>query len=164
MDDPANPIDDLEDIRHWVNPTREEIRQWAYDPDAVEPMQDWHLIIWGTADLQLLIDLASDPMCPKADYALWLLYGRVGDHARREGRKGLDRASYGLRDPDLMAYLSRDDTPSDAGVARWKQRSKALLNDSSLFDYEDWCWGRLRRTDEPWPSSSGSDQSERSTT
>ena len=65
-----------------LDPTDAEIRSWAYDVEAVEPVQDWDLIIWGLADPNLLAELASDSGCPTQSYFLSCLYGRVGDEVR----------------------------------------------------------------------------------
>lgn len=60
-----------------VNPTRDEIRAWAYS-GAVEPMEDSDVIIADLENLDLLLDLVSDPACLSRRYLLGTLYCLVG--------------------------------------------------------------------------------------
>ena len=41
-------------VENPLAPTETEIRTWASDADALEPMQDWHLTIWGAVDPGLM--------------------------------------------------------------------------------------------------------------
>lgn len=47
------------------DPTAEEIRQWAYDPDLLMYAQDEEAILSHRNNIPLFLELASDPNCPK---------------------------------------------------------------------------------------------------
>jgi len=127
-------------VENPLDPTEAEIRAWAYEADSLEPMQDWHLIIWGEVDPGLLVELAADPDCPKRSYFLWCLYGRIGDEVRTSRLDDL-----------TWATVDRSLTGGEAAVARWAARSTTLRDRPELFNYEDWCGGELARTADPWP-------------
>jgi hypothetical protein len=52
-----------------VNPTDDEIRRWAYS-GALEPMQDFDIIIADPEHLPTLINLVSDMGCHRHEYLL----------------------------------------------------------------------------------------------
>ncbi len=142
----AVPTCDNPTVENPVEPTETEIRAWALDADSLEPMQDWHLIIWGAVDPGLLVELASDPDSPKGPYFLWCLYGRVGDEVRT-----------GRFDGGTWDVVSRSVASDDPAVSRWAARSMTLRSRPELFDYEDWCGGELARRADPWPPSERDD-------
>jgi hypothetical protein len=50
-------------MRNPTSPTLDEVREWAFDTDAPEPIQDWDLVLtWQTEEshMRLFIELASD--------------------------------------------------------------------------------------------------------
>ena len=64
-------------LRNPSNPAEDELRAWAYDPDAREPMQDWDLVLAWQVDRGFLgrcVVYAADPSCPKADFFLDVLF------------------------------------------------------------------------------------------
>lgn len=69
------------------NPVENEIRAWAKNPEAVEPVQDWDLMLCNVDRLDLYLELASTDNCPQADYFLAALYLIVGDAVRTEFRR-----------------------------------------------------------------------------
>src|SRR5690348_6096400 len=69
------------------NPTENELHDWAYAPDAEEPVQDWGLRLSWQMDRGLLrrcVEFACDSDCPQADFFLDVLYLWVERIARRE--------------------------------------------------------------------------------
>jgi hypothetical protein len=120
-----------------VNPSGEEIRRWAYS-DAVEPMQDWQLIIGQSEHAETLIDLVSDPACPAREYLLSALYLLVGDSVRTDyhttSRDELDR------------LLAAADSIGDRWLSTWVSRSRRLMEMPSGFVYAAWCGGGLAST------------------
>ena len=55
------------------------IRQWGYDEELFLAEQDEDLLLGDISHFQVLAELAKDPNCPKADYALaimdfWLMF------------------------------------------------------------------------------------------
>lgn len=61
----ATADDAKERIIGSFDPTEEEIRRWAYDPDLLMYVQDEEAILSRRANIPLFIELASDPKCPK---------------------------------------------------------------------------------------------------
>ncbi|WP_035614885.1 hypothetical protein [Haloferula sp. BvORR071] len=52
------------------NPSEETLRKWAYAENLALADQEEDLILQEEAYLPLLLELADDPACPKADYIL----------------------------------------------------------------------------------------------
>ena len=107
-----------------VNPTRDEIRAWAYS-GALEPMQDWDIIIAEPENLDLLLDLARDAACPARRYLLGSLYCTVG-HCDHD-------------DPRLKTAATLAEASSDASVSTWGRRARHVLAYPSAFNRDDWC-------------------------
>ncbi|HEY8993837.1 MAG TPA: hypothetical protein VIM71_04075 [Lacunisphaera sp.] len=129
-------------MRSSSNPIADDIRRWAFTPDAEEPVQDWDLLLAATDQEDLFMELASDDACPNAEYLLGVLYFIVGDAVRTEYRTHSKAHIEGLlkkaeaRFPKRCIYL-------------WVQRSKYLMVHPESFHYDEWCAGILaRRKDE----------------
>jgi hypothetical protein len=128
MRDPANPIAD--DIRHW-----------AFDATAEEPIQDWDLILSTVAQTDLFLELAATNECPKADYFLAVLYLIVGDAVRT----GYNTHSKG----EINGLLKKaESSHSHRSIHLWTQRSRHLIAHPETFQYDDWCAGVLARQQE----------------
>ena len=78
-------------LNHPTRISREELREWAYDPDPTLPENAdadvWTLMLldWY-ADVRLYVDLVADSSCPKRRYFLVLL--RQGLRRKVQGRRG----------------------------------------------------------------------------
>lgn len=121
-------------MRDPVNPMHEEIRQWAYDPNAVDPLgQDWDLVISSPEYADLILSLASDDNCPNCDYFLNCLYILVGDAVRTGGRA--------MPFEDLEELFSQAEETGNSYLLRWVARSRKLLKHPESFDYHKWCTG-----------------------
>jgi len=120
-----------------VNPTDEEIRRWAYS-GALEPMQDWDLIIGFAWHAETLIDLVGDSGCPSRRYLLGALALLVGD-AVRTGYHTTSRE-------ELQRLLAIADSREDQWLSAWAARSRRLMESPSAFDYAAWCGGGLALT------------------
>jgi hypothetical protein len=57
-----------------VNPSPEQLREWGYDDDLYLTSQDEDLLLHNVAYLPILLELASDPACPKQYYATSIVY------------------------------------------------------------------------------------------
>ncbi|MFD4255863.1 hypothetical protein [Amycolatopsis thermoflava] len=115
----------------------EELRAWAYDPDAQEPYEDWDLMI---SDVELgptLVELVADPNCPHREYLLGVLYILSGDAVRTE----YWRASRA----DLEEVVRRAEQTSDQWVMTWARRTRALIAAPEMFEYYAWCDHGLAR-------------------
>ena len=115
-----------------INPTPDEIRAWAYS-GAVEPMEDWDIIIAEPGNLNLLMDLIGDPTCPSRRYLLGSLYCTVGhsDHA----------------DSRLISTATSAEASSDAWVPAWGHRVRRVLDHPSDFKRDEWCGWHSHRVD-----------------
>jgi hypothetical protein len=107
-----------------VNPTPDELRGWAYSPDA-EPMQDFDLVVAEPAMLPTLIDVVGDASCPKRDYLLGSLYCVVGHSA--------------LDDPRLRAAVDAALATDDPWLHTWATRTAHVLDDPTSRNRDDWC-------------------------
>ena len=119
-----------------VNPTADELRQWASNPDAVYPdeiPQDWDLIVADWSRVVLIVELASDEACPNRDFFLAVLYLMAGDCVRTPGGEA--------NIPDLRALLTRLEKTSSKPLALFRDRAAALFADPSKFEYDLWCNG-----------------------
>lgn len=120
-----------------VETSKEELRQWAYDPEAMEPQQDFDLLVVLLGLNDLVLAFAADDECPKQTYFLSCAYLIVGDAVRTdyhsESREYIDQFLADARNtqhPKLLEMVSR---------------AEALIVDPASFDYDDWCDGGLAR-------------------
>jgi len=121
-------------MRSPAAPLLKDIREWAYQENAVEPLQDWDLILsWRLHDLY--IDLAGSPDCPNQIYFLKLLYFIVGDSVRYNFKNHTEDS---LRD-----FIRKGAQGRPYCVHLWANRSLKLLQDPKQFVYDDWCGGKL---------------------
>lgn len=120
------------------SPSPDEIRAWAYTPDATDPCQDWDLALLWSGHEKALLDCASDDACPNRLRMLSILYLIVGDAVRSAFRS--------RPRPIIEGLIDRGDHYPHPSIKLWQTRSRALLRNPSTFDYEAWCSGRLART------------------
>jgi hypothetical protein len=107
-----------------VNPSTEEIRAWAYS-GAVEPMEDWDIIIAVPRDLPLLLELVGDGGCPARQYLLGSLYCLVG-HSDRS-------------DPRLEDAIRTAEATTEPWLTTWARRFRAVKERPDAFNRQDWC-------------------------
>jgi hypothetical protein len=117
------------------NPSAEEVRAWARDPEAVEPVEDWQLALSDARHDALYLELAADDSCAAQRYLLGVLYLIVGDAVRTDFRSA-------ARD-DVEALLVRANAYQHPEVRVWQRRSRDLLAGRLAFDYDSWCAGGL---------------------
>jgi hypothetical protein len=127
-------------FRNHLDPSEDELRNWAYDPAASEPAQDWDLILSWRLDRGLLgrcVECAADPGCPKAGFFLRVLYEWV-DAVARDDNFDFRRSMY---DGWLDAVKGiRDDR-----VRAWRHRARLLFQGVEPFDRERW-WAGFSQT------------------
>ena len=115
------------------NPTIDDVRQWAFDADASEPIQDWDLVLtWQTEEshMRLFIELASDSNCPKWRYFLDVLYFVIG-YGVRKGHMPDKHARY-----TKLIGLARG--CKDQYVKRWRHRAQLLIDTPDKYDDAEW--------------------------
>lgn len=126
----ANPVD----------PTADELRAWAYQPDSV-PLEsmpaDWDLLLSGDQLIGTLFDLAMDRACPARRFALHCLYIYAADGIRTNFRAHPRRR--------LRKFVEQAEQDGDELMAVWAHNTRVLLARPQLFDYRDWCEGGLVR-------------------
>jgi hypothetical protein len=120
-------------------PEPDEVREWAYDADALEPCQDWDLALCWIQHERCYLELASDKSCPKRRYFLALLYLMVGDAVRADFRT--------RPKPIIEGLIDLGDEYRHPDIQRWQERSLNLLKHPDLFEYHDWCGGGFARAD-----------------
>lgn len=126
----ANPVD----------PTADELRAWAYQPDSV-PLEsmpaDWDLLLAGDQLIGTLFDLAMDRTCPARRFALHCLYIYAADGIRTNFRAHPRRR--------LRRFVEQAEQDGDEAMTVWAHNTRVLLSRPQLFDYHDWCEGGLVR-------------------
>jgi len=115
----------------------DEVREWAYDSDALEPCQDWDLALCWVQHERAYLELASAEACPKRRYFLGVLSLMVGD-AVRSGFRNRPR-------PIIEGLIDRGNEYRHGDIKRWQARCRELLKHTELFDYDEWCGGGLAR-------------------
>ena len=126
-------------FRDYCRPTSSELRAWAFEPEADEPIQDWELFLvhafGDEAFAREVFELASDPTCPKRDYLLNLLYfvfQRLADS---------DRPGVGSYAESILRHAQSSHDPD---IKRLRYRARLLLQRPETYDSESWY--RDRRT------------------
>lgn len=122
-------------MRDPVNPYRSEIREWAFTKDALEPMQDWDLMLAHTPEFDLYVELTADDTCPAWSYFLQALYLIVGD-AVSTGYRSQPRDV-------IKALLTETRKYSRPHLHLFRQRSEKLMKHPETFEYNDWCTGGI---------------------
>lgn len=117
------------------NPTPDEVREWAYDPEAEEPCEDWDLALSWARHESALLECVNDDSCPKRDRLLSVLYLIVGNAVRSEFRS--------LPRPVVEGFIARAGNYRHPDIELWQRRSRGLLKHPELFDYPNWCSGGL---------------------
>jgi hypothetical protein len=108
------------------------LREWAYSPAAVEPQQDFDLLL-ATMPRRSHVEFAGDAACPKAEYFLRILYLIVGDAVRTA-------YSSDCRDT-IDDLLQAGRAQGSARVLAWVARSERLMLHPEEFDFDLWCAG-----------------------
>jgi hypothetical protein len=127
----ANPVD----------PRPEELRAWAYQPNAV-PLDtlppDWDLLISTNRLIGTLFELAADSDCPARRFALHCMYiyaaGGIRTNFREQPRRKLRR------------LVEQAEKHADNSLRTWAHNTKALQAQPDLFQYPEWYEGGLVRS------------------
>lgn len=128
-------------MRSPSNPIAGDIERWAFDATAVEPVQDWDLILSHCPYEPLYMKLAAASDCPQREFFLALLYLIVGDAVRTNYR------TRSLPDIERLLAFAEQEFKS-YWLYLWVQRSRNLLATPQTFRYDDWCAGGLARDQE----------------
>jgi hypothetical protein len=115
-----------------MSPDDQGLREWAYDPVAVEPQQDFDLLL-ATMPQRSYVEFAGDVACPKAEYFLRILYLIVGDAVRTD-------YSSDCRDT-IDDLLQAGRAQGSARVMAWVARSERLMLHPEEFNFDLWCGG-----------------------
>jgi hypothetical protein len=121
-----------------LNPTEHEIRAWASVPEAVEPLQDWDLILESDARDELYLELASAGIANRR-YFLHILYLIVGDASRPILEDDV-RTKLAARASRIVSAAAASNDPELTTLAT---RAAHLAAHPESFDYAAWCGGGL---------------------
>lgn len=110
------------------NPTQEEIKEWAYDKNAVCE-QDWELAVYDFKNIDLILEIVNDKNCPKRRFFLRCLYVFSGDIVRC-GRE--------LEIQKLRIAIEKASIFTEVWIVNWVKRTLNLLSDPSRYSYEYW--------------------------
>ena len=114
-------------------PSEDELRRWAYsisDPPA--PASWEHVLSWRMERglLRLVVELASDPDCPAADYFLGLLYTWVNTVAKDD--------EFEIRRSLYDEWLDVARGCRDSKVKKWRREARTIFQGQKQFDREKW--------------------------
>ena len=110
------------------NPTADEVRRWAYTPDADFPHEEWDLVVSLCPYDDVFLECAADVDCPGQRCMLGVLYVIVGDSIR---------SNFYMRDrSSIESLIAKADGHSSCAISRWQQRSRDLLKNPDSFDYD----------------------------
>ncbi len=126
-------------MRSPENPTREDIREWAYTEGALYPIPAWDLILTWTREFDLYVELAADDECPNWDFFLGVLYQIVGE-AVRTGYRTESKAQ-------IEEFLDMTKPFPKYRFHLLRERAAKLMANPDTFDFSDWCTGQLVRQD-----------------
>jgi hypothetical protein len=119
------------------NPEPDEIRAWAYDADAMCPEQDFDLALSWAGHEKAYLELAQHEACPKRRFFLGVLYLMVGDAVRTR--------FHVAPEPVVRGLIEHGNDYDHPEIRLWQERSRALLANRDLFDYDLWCGGGYAR-------------------
>lgn len=125
-----------------LDPTPEDLRRWAYAPDAEYPdemPEDWDLCVADIDRVDMLVELASDAECPNRGFFLGCLYILSGDCVR------LERCRHHI--PRLKQFMDALPPESPKEVQRWVRRTRHLIAHPESFEYGKWGRGDFAQTD-----------------
>ncbi len=113
-----------------MDPTPEELRRWAYS-GAMEPGQDFDVMIGELHLLPTLMELVADPACANRKTLLNGLYCLVGHEDRKDSR--------------LAEAVQAATASGDAWLRVWGERVEDVLQSPQDFRRDDWCgWQGFR--------------------
>jgi hypothetical protein len=117
------------------NPINEELREWAFDVDALWPEQDFDLAVAKLNLSEIILELSSDNNCPKQRFFVKCAYLIVGDAVRTD--------YYTASRQDVVAFLEKAKKTGNHYLFRFVEQSNELIQNPSKFDYDQWCDGGL---------------------
>lgn len=100
------------------NPTPDDVRVWGYDEDLYLMEQDEDLLLYRGSYVPVLLELAQDPACPKAFYALLIL-----GHFSRESALRRDAATL-----DVLRRQTQSLHSAQSEVQAWRDFVRRLLS------------------------------------
>ncbi|MBF0411059.1 MAG: hypothetical protein HQM10_27220 [Candidatus Riflebacteria bacterium] len=112
-----------------TNPSVSEIKGWAYS-DEEWPHAEWDLFLSWTKEIDLFIELAIDPQCPKRIFFLHMLYYLVGTTFNEPSKTDkLDR---------IKLYAQKGSGVVHADIQAWVANVQDLLKGRVKYNYDNW--------------------------
>jgi hypothetical protein len=119
-------------MKNYISPTIDEIWAWAWDENAMEPSQDWDIIIRDLYPNEY-VKIAMLPHCPGRSYFLSILYLFIGDLYRV---KNIEK---------IKLYLNQHRGNESRIIQEWVKNVDELISGNIEFSYSDWCAGGLAK-------------------
>ncbi|MGE6433124.1 hypothetical protein [Shewanella baltica] len=117
------------------NPINEELREWAFDTEALWPTQDFDLAVGELYLSEIILELASNNSCPKQSFFLKCAYLIVGDAVRTDYHTESKE--------NVIEFLKQAEKTGNIHLLEFVEHSKELISNPSKFDYDQWCDGGL---------------------
>jgi hypothetical protein len=111
------------------NPTQDEIRAWAYTPNASHE-QDWELAVNETENIPMICGFINDEKCQHKPFFLSSLYVYTGDIVRSKDEERI------LRLIKLLNEIS--DGQNTSPVLDWIIHSIHLVTHPEKYNYAHW--------------------------
>ena len=117
-------------FRDEVNPKDYELRKWGYDPDELEPLQDFGLIIADYRLADVFIEMEIDDQCPKQLFFLNCLYMIVGNFFWKNVPF--------VKTAEMDEFLSKLDVFRHPKLIKLREQAETVISAPSTFEYEFW--------------------------
>lgn len=115
-----------------------ELKAWAYKPELFEGVgQDFELTVATLHRSEIILQCASDNDCPKQCFFVCCAYQIVGDAVRSANHRELDSG--------VLGFIRRAEKTGNEHLLEFAWRAKHLIENTSEFDYGEWCCGLLAR-------------------
>ncbi|WP_298867208.1 DUF6714 family protein [uncultured Gimesia sp.] len=123
-----------------TNPTHQQIRDWANDPNAEWPDQNWKTTVACRENANLILSLASEP-CPQSDFFVDCLYRLINLSVTTNGKS--------ISVIQIVELFQKGAKGSNWKVLNWIDRAYAFFSKNNLTP-DDWKIDNWELDDESW--------------
>lgn len=117
-----------------------QLRNWAYHPEQFVGMgQDFDLFVAGLHNADIILECASDNLCPKQLFFLNCACLIIGDSVRLHA----DGSAFVDQEREVLTFVRRAEKTGNAYLLEFVWRARDLIENPSTFEYDLWCGGEL---------------------